>query len=186
MTEQGGFSIRQMTDADLDEARAVMYRSVIEDFGEQPDPRIHSDIDDLVDWYGQGDGPFMLVAVDDATGMVIATAGIRGGALKEGLSPQHLYEAYRDGRTGQIVRVYVQREHRRRGIAKKMVEAVLDRAQTGGFYDRIVLHTYHHSPGAVPFWTSMGAVLVEDDTDGVSGAVFYEFPSAQRAGATAG
>jgi GNAT superfamily N-acetyltransferase len=183
VTDQSGYSIRQMMDADLDQARAVMYRSVIEDFREEPNPRIHSDIDDLVGWYGQGGGPFMLVAVDDATGQVIATAGVRGGELKEGLSPQHLVEAYRDGRTGQLVRVYVLREYRRRGIAQKLVEAVLDKTRSDGFYDRIVLHTYQHSPGAVSFWTSMGAVLVEDDTHGISQAVFFELPSSQQAGA---
>jgi GNAT superfamily N-acetyltransferase len=177
-----GYTLREVTPADLDEARSVMLRSVIEDFQAEYDPRIHADIDDLTGWYTTPAGPFMLVAVDDATGRIVGTGGVRGGALKEGLSPPYLVEKYRDGRTGQIVRVYVLREERRRGIAKAIVRALLERAEAEQYYDRIVFHTFLHSPGAVAFWTSMGAVLVEDDTEGVSNALFYEFPVPEPAG----
>ncbi len=97
----------------------------------------------------------MLVVADRATGELLATGGIRGGALKEGLSPQNLVERYRDGHTGQLVRVYVLREHRRRGIARIVVDAVLERVAQEGIYATIALHTFRHSPGAIPFWLSM-------------------------------
>lgn len=170
-----GYRISDLRPEDVEPARAVMLRSVAEDFGADYDPLVHADIDDLEGWYSRPEGPFMLVVHDDLTGRVIATGGIRGGALKEGLSPEHLVERYRDGRTGQIVRVYVLREERRRGIARALVQAILERAASEGHYDRIALHTFLHSPGAVAFWTSTGAVLVEDDTDGISNAMFYEF-----------
>jgi len=166
--------IRELTVSDVPQAREVMLRTVREDFGDDHDPRVHADIDDMVAWYLTPAGPFMLVAEDEATGGILATAGIRGGALKEGLSPPHLVERYRDGRTGQLVRVYVLREHRRHGIARALVRAVLDRARREGHYDRIALHTFPHSPGALPFWQSFGAVVVEDDTAGVSRALFME------------
>ncbi|WP_043497200.1 GNAT family N-acetyltransferase [Georgenia sp. SUBG003] len=185
MTDVPGITIRELTSSDLDGARAVMFRSVAEDFGSEYDPAIHSDIDDLIGWYVTPDGPFMLVVVDDATGQIVATGGMRGGALKEGLSPEHLVSRYRDGRTGQIVRVYTLREHRRRGIARALVRAILDRARADGHYDRIALHTFLHSPGAVAFWESMGAELVHDDTSGSSAAMFYEFPTLAAAASAA-
>jgi GNAT superfamily N-acetyltransferase len=169
-----GISIRELTEADIPAAQAIMMRSVTEDFGEPYDPVIHADIDDLARWYLKPDGPFMLVAEDSATGEVIATCGIRGGALKEGLSPQHLVERYRDGHTGQLVRVYVLKEHRRRHIARAMVQAVLNRARQEGHYDTIALHTYPHSPGALPFWQSLGCDVVLDDVGGMTRAVFFE------------
>ncbi|WP_020579369.1 GNAT family N-acetyltransferase [Actinopolymorpha alba] len=172
-----GFHVRELAEHDIPEARALMLRTVAEDFGDPYDPRIHADIDDMLGWYVSPTGPFMLVAVDDTSDALVATAGIRGGALKEGLSPQALVDRYRDGRTGQLVRVYVLREHRRRGIARVLVQAVLDRAAAEGHYDTIALHTFPHSPGALGFWQSMGAVLVDDDTDGVSRAMFFEIPS---------
>jgi GNAT superfamily N-acetyltransferase len=166
--------IRELTAEDVRAAREVMLRTVEEDFGDSYDPNIHADIDDMVGCYLTPPGPFMLVAVDEDTGGLVGTAGIRGGALKEGLSPPHLVQRYRDGRTGQLVRVYVPREHRRRGIARRLVAAVLDRARREGHYDTIALHTFPHSPGALPFWLSLGAVVVEDDTEGVSRALFME------------
>ncbi|TDE88547.1 GNAT family N-acetyltransferase [Occultella glacieicola] len=171
------FTIREVSDAEDDIAGAahVMMRSVREDFQSEYDPTIHDDIDFLVDTYVRPVGPFMLVAVDDATGRIIATGGIRGGKLKGDTSPRHLIEAYDNPRVGQVVRVYVLREARRRGIAKAIVRAVLERAQAEGHYDKVVLHTFLHSPGAVPFWTAMGAQLVVDDTDGPTNAMFYEF-----------
>jgi GNAT superfamily N-acetyltransferase len=172
---QAGHTISDMAPQDVEQARAVMLRSVVEDFQSDYDPAVHADIDDLVGWYSTPEGPFMLVVKDDESGCVIATGGIRGGALKEGLSPQHLVERYRDGCTGQIVRVYVLREERRRGIARAITQAILERAHAEGHYDRIAFHTFLHSPGAVAFWTSMGAALIEDDTEGISNAMFYEF-----------
>jgi len=175
-TDTDGVVIRALTEADIPAAQAIMMRSVIEDFGDSYNPVIHADIDDIPGWYIEPEGPFMLVAEDTATGEVIATCGIRAGALKEGLSPQHLVDRYRDGRTGQLVRVYVLKEHRRRHIARALVKAVLDRARQEGHYDTVALHTYPHSPGALPFWQSLGCELVEDDVDGITKAVFFELP----------
>lgn len=180
MTEQAGFVVRELRPEDIPQARELMLRTVYEDFGDPYDPAIHADIDDMAGWYIAPEGPFMLVAVDNESHEIIATAGIRGGALKEGLSPQHLVDRYRDGRTGQLVRVYVLREHRRRGIARVLVDAVLQRAAQEGHYDTIALHTFPHSPGALGFWEAMGCVVVEDDTEGVSRAVFFEIPSQTR------
>ena len=171
-----GVRIRDLTAADIPAAQAVMMRSVTEDFGESYNPVIHADIDDIPGWYVVPDGPFLLVAEDTATGEVIATCGVRGGALKEGLSPEHLVERYRDGRTGQLVRVYVLKEHRRRHIARALVTAVLDRARAEGHYDTIALHTYPHSPGALPFWQSLGCEVVEDDVRGATRTLFFELP----------
>jgi GNAT superfamily N-acetyltransferase len=171
-----GFHVRELTEEDIPSARTLMLRIVAEDFGDPYDPIVHADIDDMTAWYLAPDGPFMLVAQDAETGVLLGTAGIRGGALKEGLSPPHLVERYRDGHTGQLVRVYVPREHRRRGVARVLIDQVLDRARCEGHYQTIALHTFPHSPGALPFWLSMGAVVVEDDTAGVSRALFMEIP----------
>ncbi|WP_432876802.1 GNAT family N-acetyltransferase [Kribbella sp. CA-245084] len=175
-TDPEGVIIRELTTADIPAAQAVMMRSVVEDFGESHSPVVHADIDDLAGWYLEPEGPFMLVAEDTATGELIATCGIRGGALKEGLSPEHLVERYRDGRTGQLVRVYVLREHRRRHIARAMVRATLDRTRQERHYETVALHTYPHSPGALAFWQSLGCELVEDDVNGMTRAVFFELP----------
>lgn len=170
------WSIHPLSERTLPGAQAVMRRSIAEDFGDAYDPRIHADVDDPMTHYAPGNGPFLLVVTDDGTGEVLATGGIRSGRLKPGLTPQHVVDRYEDGRHGQLVRVYVRKEARRGGIARALVRAVLDRADREGHYQAIALHTYRHSPGAVAFWESFGARLVHDDTQGPSGAVFYDLP----------
>jgi ribosomal protein S18 acetylase RimI-like enzyme len=174
--------IRALTEGDIPAAQAIMRRTVVEDFDEPYNPVIHADIDDVAGWYLEPKGPFMLVAEDTATGQVVATCGIRGGALKEGITPPHLVDRYRGGRTGQLVRVYVLKEHRRRHIARALVHAVLERARQEGHYDSIALHTYPHSPGALPFWQSIGCELIEDDSSGPTGAMFFELDLFPRKG----
>lgn len=176
MSDSAQILVRELTESDTAAARALMIRSITEDFQDSYDPRIHADIDDMAGWYLEPDGPFLLVAIDAGTGELIGTCGIRQGTLKEGLSPQHLVDRYRDGRTGQLVRVYTLKEHRRRGIARILVHETLEQARREGHYDIVALHTYRHSPGALPFWLSMGAELLEDDTAGISGAMFFEIP----------
>ncbi|SEE29728.1 GNAT family N-acetyltransferase [Ruania alba] len=175
-----GFTIRPLAPADVPAAQAVMMRSVVEDFGAEHDAVIHADIDDLLGTYDRADGPFMLVVVDEVTDQIVATGGMRDGRLRPGVTPEDLVERYDDGSTGQVVRVYTLREHRRRGIAKALVRNVLDKAARDGHYERIAFHTLLSSPGAVAFWTAMGAELVHDDTYGPSEAMYYEFPALAR------
>lgn len=187
MPDTPGHTIRPIEVTDVEAARALMLRTVVEDFEDSYNPVVHADVDDIPGWYisPERPGPFLLVAQDDATGEVVATCGIRAGALKEGLSPQHLVDRYRDGRTGQLVRVYVSKDRRRRGIAEALVTTVLTRAAQEGHYDQVALHTFPHSPGALPFWLAMGAVVVEDDVEGISRALFLEIPFSSRVGTPA-
>jgi GNAT superfamily N-acetyltransferase len=171
--------IRSLTLGDVADAQALMIRTLVEDFGDAYDPGTQTDIADIEGWYLRTDGAFMLVAEDTATGQIVATCGLRAGRLKEDQTPahlSHLVERYRDERVGQFVRVYVLREHRRRRIARALVTAVLDRARAEGYYDRIALHTLPHSPGALPFWQSVGCELVLDDSGGPTRAMFFELP----------
>ena len=171
--------IRDMVEADIPAAQQVMTRSVREDFGDAYNPVIHADIDDLRGTYMRPEGAFMLVVEDSSTGEVVATGGIRSGAFDpERVQPQiaHLERRYRDGRTGQIVRVYVLKEHRRRGIARALVRAIIERARDDAYYERLALHTYPHSPGALPFWLAMGFEVVFDDMDG-SRQMYFELPA---------
>lgn len=171
-----GFSVRRMRVDDVPAARAIMIRTFDEDFGTGYQPGIHTDVADLAAVYLANPRHALFVAVDDATGQVVATAGVRDGALKPGVSPERLVRRYDPDRTAQLVRVYVLREHRRRGIARALVRATLEFVVTDGRYSLVALHTYPHSPGALGFWEAIGATVVEDDRHGPSRAIFFEIP----------
>lgn len=170
----GTFTVRPMRHEDIPVAQRIMIRTFEEDFGTGYRPEIHTDVADLAAVYIDNPRHALYVAVDDATGQVVATAGIRDGALKRGLSPDHLVDRYDPETTAQFVRVYTEPDHRRRGIAKALVRALLGFVLDDGRYTLIALHTYPHSPGAVGFWQSVCTRFVEDDRDGPSQALFYE------------
>lgn len=170
--------IRGLAESDVSAAQQIMMRSVREDFGAAYDAEIHADIDDLQGSYMEPRGAFMLV-VEDTTGDLLATGGVRTAAFNpERVPPQLalLERRYRDGRTGQIVRVHVLEEHRRRGIGRALVRAIIDRARDESHYERLALHTYAHSPGALPFWLAMGFEEVLDDVED-SLQIFFELPA---------
>ncbi|WP_432504277.1 GNAT family N-acetyltransferase [Kineococcus arenarius] len=169
------WSAQLLSPATLAGAQEVMRTCIARDFGDAHDPVVHADVDDPLGRYPGTAEAFLLLAVDGVSGEVLGTAGLRDGRLRPGASPQHLLERYADGRTGQLVRVYVASGARRRGIARGLVAAVRERAAADGRYARLALHTYRHSPGAVAFWEALGARVVADDSAGASRSVFYEF-----------
>ena len=173
--------IRELREADISAAQEVM-RSALEDTDERYDPVIHADIEDLRGAYLRREDAFMLVVEDTTSGEVVATGGLRNGALDpEGVPPQLalLERRYRDGGTGQVTHVHVLPRHRRRGIARAVVEAIIDRARAEARYVRLALHTHPYSPGARPFWLAMGFQEVLDDME-ASRQIFFELPLASE------
>jgi GNAT superfamily N-acetyltransferase len=171
----GGFTVREVRREDIPSARALMLRTFDEDFGSGYDPRFHADVDDIAGVYIDTPRHVLFVAVDDATDEIIGTGGVRGGGLKAGVSPEALVRRYEPLATAQLVRVYTLREHRRRGVARALVQALLDFIVADGDYSIVSLHTYPDSPGALPFWESIGTLVHRDDRD--DGAVyFFEIP----------
>ncbi|MFC7598472.1 GNAT family N-acetyltransferase [Terrabacter sp. GCM10028922] len=169
--------IRELREPDIAAAQEVM-RSVIEDSAEAYDPVIHADVEDLRGSYLRRQGAFMLVVEDTTSGEVLATGGLRNGAFDPDEVPPQLAlleRRYRDGGTGQVTRVHVLPQHRRCGIARALVEAIIDRARAEAQYVRLALHTHPYSPGALTFWLAMGFQEVLDDME-ASHQIFLELP----------
>ena len=173
-SEYPRFTIRRATPADVPAAREMMIRVFELDFGYGYKPAYHSDIDQMESVYIDNPRHLLLVAVDDATGAIAATAGVRSGGLKPEFNQAWLVARYDPERTAQLVRVYVAREYRRHGLARRLVdEAVRFVAETPG-YDMLCLHTDPRSPGAEAFWTAMPTRLILDDRAGPSESLHFE------------
>ena len=157
------FSIREARVEDIPAARALMIRIFEEDFRTGYVAAHHWDVDDIARTYIEPPHNVLFVAIDDDTGEIVGTGGVRGGTLKPGVSPNELVERYRVSPPAQLVRMYVAAEHRRRGIARALVDATLSFIASDGSRSAIALHTYRHSPGAVDFWAAIGAEVVVDD-----------------------
>lgn len=180
--------IRSATSAeDVQAAQALIRRSMQEDqsYGYRPD--WHWDIEHLREVYGDNPRNVMLVA--DLDGAIVGTAGVRVGGPS---SPPHhpeIGQRYADrARVAQLLRVITAPEVRRRGVARRLVEAARAWAAAEGGYRVLCLHTNAKVPGAEAFWRSTGASLVRDDAGWESDPAFhtlhFEFPlAAARPGA---
>ncbi|GAQ54030.1 acetyltransferase (GNAT) family protein [Streptomyces acidiscabies] len=168
------YCIRPAGPEDLDEARAVMLDTVYRDFGTGYVPRWHGDIIDLAGAYVAPVRHTLLVAVD-AGGEVVATGALDSRGPLHPPNPRHLAECYPSGTTAQLRRIYTRREHRRRGLARRLVAELLDFAAADGGYRSVYLHTDPSVEGAEGFWRSLGEVVLDErnPTQGAAQSVMH-------------
>ncbi|MFE9008016.1 GNAT family N-acetyltransferase [Streptomyces sp. NPDC007875] len=96
----------------------------------------------------------------------LATTGVRPAHPPH---PLWLAERYSQDTTAQLVRVYVRPEHRRRGLARTLVDAVCDFIADTPGYDRVYLHTNVNVDGAEAFWRSLAKEVFDARTTGEHG-----------------
>ncbi|MFI0037509.1 GNAT family N-acetyltransferase [Streptomyces mutabilis] len=175
------YTIRTATTADLAPARAVMLDTVYRDFGTGYVPHWHGDIIDLAGAYVTPARHTLLVAVD-AQGDVVATAALDSRGPAHPPNPLHVAERYPSGVTAQLRRVYVRPEHRRRGLARRLVDELLAFAAADGGYRAVYLHTDPAVTGAEPFWRSLAKVVHDEreDAGGGQGIVHFDVPMPGR------
>ncbi|MFF5493366.1 GNAT family N-acetyltransferase [Streptomyces aquilus] len=172
------YSIRAAGPDDLDGARAVMLDTVYRDFGTGYVPRWHGDIIDPAAAYLVPSRHTLLVAVDPDGGGTVATAALDARGPAHPPNPRHIADRYPSGETAQVRRLYVRPEHRRRGLARRLVAELLAFAAADGAYRSVYLHTDPSVPGAEPFWRSLGKLVHDerDDPDGGNSVLHFELP----------
>jgi MFS family permease/GNAT superfamily N-acetyltransferase len=175
-----GITIRAAGPADLPAAAALMRQTVEEDFETPYHPSYHRDIADLEAAYLGPPRHTLFIAIDDASGAVVGTGGVRVGRLRGG--PPELVRRYAGDDTAQLVRIYVRREARRRGIARAIVGACLEFVLADGGYSIIALHAFPHSPGALSFWESIATRVGYQEHTDIPPEAFFEidFDDARR------
>jgi ribosomal protein S18 acetylase RimI-like enzyme len=158
-----GFAVRPAREEDLAQAQAVIRQVLYEDMGYPNRPDWQYDVNDPRQYYVNHPRHQLLVAVDTAGSQVVGTTGVMAGGPKSPPHPAWLAARYQPERTAQLFRVYVQRDHRRRGIARALVDAARRFVVAEGGYDTIYLHTdATATPGADEFWRAMDTIEIYD------------------------
>ncbi|GII79076.1 N-acetyltransferase [Sphaerisporangium rufum] len=140
----------------LDGARGVMLDTFYREFGYGYRPEWHWDVVDLDGVYL---GParhalFVATTVDQ----VVGTTAVRAVAPAH---PRALADRYPAGATAQLFRVYVSPGHRRRGLARAMVEQARRFVAASPTYQALYLHTDTRIAGAEAFWRSVATVVLD-------------------------
>lgn len=154
---------------EVEALQALIMRAVYEDFGFSYRPDWHYDVDNLGEVYR---GRNVMLAAR-YQGEIIGSVGLRMGA------PVTIADRYKKGDIGvaQIVRLVVHPEWRRQGIARLLVESIIPYAINDPVTTHLYFHTSDTSASAIPFWESMGAVMIRDDRprEPVTRTVHFEF-----------
>jgi GNAT superfamily N-acetyltransferase len=103
------------------------------------------------------DGAFLGARID---GTLVATIGF---VAYDNRFP---YLQLGGGRVVEVVRLYVDPDHRRAGIASQLLIALKSEAQRAGI-DQLYLHTHPFLPGAIDFWERHGFSILHVDDDPV-------------------
>jgi len=119
--------------------------------------RWHHDVDDLPGTYLDRAGWALFVAELD--GAFAGTTMVKPGGPSCPPSPAWLGRHYAAQQTGQLARVWIVRERRRRGAGRALVTAAAQWALGPGGYNVVCLHTDASSPGALDFWRAYPAAV---------------------------
>jgi GNAT superfamily N-acetyltransferase len=143
-----GLVIRRFEAADQAAARAVVLEGMFEHWGGL-DPTLNLDLDDIADSYA--DAVFLVGHLDGPTDRrVVATGALR---MRQGDG---------GGREGEIVRMAVASDARRRGIGQQMLRALTDEARRLGVR-RIVLETTSDWHDIMTFYRRCGFTVTHEE-----------------------
>ena len=154
--------IREIND-DENEIRLVqdfLYNQIMGEYGIGPTPKFHYDIDGIREYYILPErNTFFIAFYGDE---IIASVGLRAYDLEF----DFFKGVYTKESTASIWRLMVDKNYRRKGIARNLVAKIEDFAYSKS-YNEIYLHTHRYLDAGLPFWKSLGYCITieEDDYD---------------------
>jgi GNAT superfamily N-acetyltransferase len=174
-------------------AREVVLHVARSDLGYGYVPQWHWDLDDMHGVYVRNPRQAMFAALHGDE--VVGTCALRMGGPPTPPHPAWLAERYADRESvAQLLRLAVLPQHRRRGLARALVQAAWDFAAADPATATLCLHTNAKVPGAEEFWRSMPVLEicdaragVEKDADPRFETIHFELPlPGQSSGSGAG
>ena len=149
----GPYDVQLAGDRHVDGARSVMLDTFYHVFGYGYRPEWHFDVIDLTGTYLRDSRHALFVATlgDE----VVGTTAVRAAAPNSPPHPRFLVDRYPVSSTAQLFRVYVRPGHRRRGLARALVDQAVRFAADQPGYRVVYLHTDTRIEGAEAFWRSV-------------------------------
>ncbi|ORX89426.1 acyl-CoA N-acyltransferase [Basidiobolus meristosporus CBS 931.73] len=152
---------------DVPSVKAFLFKVIEEDFGYQFNPAWHSDIANLERVYLQDPRSYFLVGWN-GDGSIAGTIAIR----KYPNSFPEVNHLYDDRTTSMVVRHFVSRSQRNKGVGSQLLKDVEAYARESGV-NTLYLHTQITIPGSLEYWLAKG-YKVTLDTKNQLGTVHLE------------
>lgn len=155
---------RATTPEELHQARETVLHAMTFDLGYGYQPEWHWDLDHAVEMYLDNPRQAMFIAVAP-DGHVASTSAIRVGGPRAP-HPQWLIDRYADrANVSQIIRVATHPDHRRQGLARRLVALCQQFAREDGGFRTIYGHTNLRVEAAGGFWRSFPIIETLDASD---------------------
>ncbi|KAF5680725.1 GNAT family acetyltransferase [Fusarium circinatum] len=103
-------------------------------------------------------GAFLTAYSDGRLIATIGYAAYDGRFSHLTLEPEHVVE---------ILRLYVEPEWRRAGLASRLFDTLVETARQSGIIKQLYLHTHPFLPNAIDFWKQKGFLVITVDQDPV-------------------
>lgn len=156
-------------DADeIEHVKDFLFNQIKKEYDIGPTPKFHYDILELEKYYILPFENNFFIATDGDK--IVATAAVR--AYDKDF--EFFKDIYSNDDTASIWRLMVDKNYRRMGLAKKLVEHIENFVSREG-YEKIYLHTHRYLDAALPFWISLGyeITIEEDDYDETTHMIKY-------------
>ncbi len=142
---------------EINRVKEFLFNQINAEYHIGPTAKFHYDIFGLNEYYIAPTHNNFFVAFDGDK--IVATIGIR----VYDKDFEFFKGIYSSEDTASIWRLMVDRNYRRKGIARLLVNEAENFARNAG-YDRIYLHTHRYLESGLPFWKSVGyAITVEEE-----------------------
>ena len=144
-------------ETEIKKVKEFLFGQINNEYHIGPTEKFHYDILRLEQYYINPIKSNFFVAFDGDN--IVATIGIRGYDKDF----EFFRGIYSHDDTASFWRLMVDRNYRRNGIARLLVDTAEDFARDSG-YDRIYLHTHRYLESGLPFWKSCRyKITVEED-----------------------
>jgi len=152
------FTIKILKEGEINfyHVESFLFNMIKQEYGYDYVPKYHWDVVNLEDTYIKPDKNIFLAAVDDSTGELIGTGGLRAYDMDF-----TFLKDYNPEDTASLCRLFVSKKWRRMGVASEILQCLESFALEKG-YSKTYLHTHRTVSGALDFWLSRDYRIILD------------------------
>lgn len=152
------YKVKRITENEIDEVTVYLKRIMKELFDCEINRDYHNDIIHMSDFYVKNDDHILIGAYNEKNEVVGTIAAKTFIDRFEELDGR-----YKDLRTVEVGRCYIETKLRRQGIGSILLDELKVFCQERS-YEKIYLHTHRHLPGGFDFWDKKGFEIICEDS----------------------
>ncbi len=153
------YVIKRITQNEVKQAEAFLTRMMKVLFDSEVNETYHKDILNLETFYVENEDQ-SLIGAFDRFGNIVGTIAAKSFVDRFPV----LGERYRNVKTVEVGRCYIEADLRKQGIGSLLFDKLIEFCHECE-YEKIYLHTHRHLPGGFDFWIKKGFGITVEEQD---------------------